>query len=87
SLYCLDARKIVVENVPVIGCIPTVREFSEPWAPDSCSKVINNAAMLFNKKLKALIMELNSELPGSHFVYADMYNIIFSDLLRNHRKY
>ncbi|KAI3926095.1 hypothetical protein MKW98_028231, partial [Papaver atlanticum] len=86
SLYNLDARKIVVENIPVIGCIPTVREFSELWAPDTCSKQINNAAMLFNRKLKALIRELNSKLVGAKFVYADIYHI-FSDLLHNYKAY
>lgn len=47
---------------------------------------MNNAAMLFNKKLKSLIMELNSNLVGSKFVYGDSYNML-SHITTNYKSY
>ncbi|XP_026410975.1 GDSL esterase/lipase At4g16230 [Papaver somniferum] len=52
----------------------------------SCRDSMNNAALLFNKKLKSLIMELNSNLVQSKFVYADVYNM-FSHFLVNYQSH
>ncbi|KAI3971034.1 hypothetical protein MKX01_024681, partial [Papaver californicum] len=76
-LYEMDARKIVVANVGPVGCIPLGRTLNyKSWytAGDSCISAMNNAARLFNKKLKSLIIELNSNLVGSKFVYVDTYS-------------
>ncbi|MCL7033684.1 hypothetical protein MKW94_019774 [Papaver nudicaule] len=47
---------------------------------------MDDAVMLFNTKLKALLWELNSNLAGSKFVYADIYHIAL-DLINNYQSY
>ncbi|KAI3932761.1 hypothetical protein MKW92_006611 [Papaver armeniacum] len=83
-LYEMDARKIVVANVGPVGCIPLERSLN--YKGDSCFSAMNNAAMLFNKKLKSLILELNSNLVESKFVYGDSYSM-FSHILNNYKSY
>ncbi|OVA13600.1 Lipase [Macleaya cordata] len=84
-LYDLGARKIVVANVGPIGCIPFQRDLN-PSAGDSCVASSNQLAMLFNDRLKSLVMELNSNLVGSKFLYADAYRIL-SDIIQNFHFY
>ncbi|XP_020228588.1 GDSL esterase/lipase At4g16230 [Cajanus cajan] len=81
-LFNLGARKIVVANVGPIGCIPSQRD-ANPGAGDSCVVFPNQLAQLFNTQLKGLIAELNSNLEGSMFVYADVYRIL-EDILLNY---
>ncbi|XP_061349163.1 GDSL esterase/lipase At4g16230-like [Gastrolobium bilobum] len=81
-LFNLGARKFVVANVGPIGCIPSQRD-ANPAAGDSCVSFPNQLAQLFNTQLKGLIAELSSNLAGSMFVYADVYNIL-EDILQNY---
>ncbi|MCL7032377.1 hypothetical protein MKW94_015222 [Papaver nudicaule] len=86
-LYGMDARKIVVANVGPVGCIPFERSTNNQNTPGgSCKDSMNNATVLFNTKLKSLIMELNSNLVDSKFVYGDVYHI-FSHLVDNYQSY
>ncbi|KAI3932758.1 hypothetical protein MKW92_006608 [Papaver armeniacum] len=88
-LYEMDARKIVVANVGPVGCIPIERTLNyKSWytTSDSCISAMNNAAMLFNKKLKSLLIELNSNLVESKFVYVDSYGVI-SHIFENYKSY
>ncbi|KAJ1297432.1 hypothetical protein BS78_01G375900 [Paspalum vaginatum] len=84
-LYLLDARKIVVANVGPIGCIPYQRE-TNPSAGTACAAFPNQLAQAFNRRLRALVDELGATLPGSRFVYADVYRI-FSDIIANYRSH
>ncbi|KAK7388006.1 hypothetical protein VNO78_22806 [Psophocarpus tetragonolobus] len=81
-LFNLGARKLVVANVGPIGCIPSQRD-ANPGAGDYCVAFPNQLAELFNSQLKELIPELNSNLEGSVFVYADVYQIL-TDILKNY---
>ncbi|KAK7348057.1 hypothetical protein VNO80_22606 [Phaseolus coccineus] len=81
-LFNLGARKVVVANVGPIGCIPSQRD-ANPGAGDSCISFPNQLAQLFNSQLKDLVPELNSNLEGSAFVYADVYQIL-NDILQNY---
>ncbi|KAI3923706.1 hypothetical protein MKW98_011336 [Papaver atlanticum] len=86
-LYGMDARKIVVANVGPVGCIPFERATNhQVTTGGSCKESMNNATIPFNMKLKSLVMELNSNLVDSKFVYADVYNI-FSRLVDNYQSY
>ncbi|MCL7040712.1 hypothetical protein MKW94_025592 [Papaver nudicaule] len=85
-LYEFGARKFVIQNIPPIGCTPSARELNNLWNKNSCVASMNNAVMLFNTKLKALLFELNSNLAGSKFVYADIYHIAL-DLINNYQSY
>lgn len=83
----MDARKIVVANVGPVGCIPFKRASNYQYPTGGpCKDSINNAAVLFDTKLKILIIELNSNLVESKFVYADVYNM-FSHLVDNYKSY
>ncbi|CAN6295331.1 unnamed protein product [Urochloa humidicola] len=84
-LYLLDARKIVVANVGPIGCIPYQRE-TNPSAGTACAAFPNQLAQSFNRRLRALVDELGAALPGSRFVYADVYRIV-SDIIANYRSH
>ncbi|XP_020202213.2 GDSL esterase/lipase At4g16230-like isoform X1 [Cajanus cajan] len=84
-LFNMGARKITVTNVGPIGCIPSQRD-TNPAAGDDCVTFPNQLAQLFNFRLKGLIQELNSNLKGSMFVYADVYHIL-EDLLNNYAAY
>ncbi|KAF8721512.1 hypothetical protein HU200_023018 [Digitaria exilis] len=84
-LYLLDARKIVIANVGPIGCIPYQRE-TNPSAGASCAEFPNQLARSFNRRLRVLVDELGAALPGSRFVYADVYHIV-SDIIDNYRSH
>ncbi|XP_062109744.1 GDSL esterase/lipase At4g16230-like [Humulus lupulus] len=84
-LYNLGARKIVVANVGPIGCIPYQRDIN-PKSGDNCAAFPNQLAQLFNNQLSSLIPELNANLEGSMFVYADVYHVV-EDILENYIKY
>ncbi|GLJ25785.1 hypothetical protein SUGI_0493740 [Cryptomeria japonica] len=84
-LYNLDARKIVVANVGPIGCIPYQRDFN-PLQGDGCVSRPNQMAMGFNTHLKDLIVELNANLSGAIFVYANVYDIV-NDIIVNYKSY
>ncbi|CAL9225633.1 unnamed protein product [Arabidopsis halleri] len=84
-LYQLGARKIVVINIGPIGCIPFERE-SDPTAGDECSAEPNEVAQMYNIKLKTLVEDLNKNLQGSRFVYADVFRIVY-DILQNYSSY
>ncbi|XP_022679220.1 GDSL esterase/lipase At4g16230 isoform X1 [Setaria italica] len=84
-LYLLDARKVVVANVGPIGCIPYQRE-TNPSAAAACAEFPNQLARSFNRRLRALVDELGAALPGSRFVYADVYHIV-SDIIANYRSH
>ncbi|KAF7837706.1 GDSL esterase/lipase [Senna tora] len=84
-LYSLGARKFVVANVGPIGCIPFQRD-SDPSAGDGCVTFSNQIAQSFNTQLKSLTKELNTNLKGSVFVYADVYHIL-EDILQNYVAY
>ncbi|XVE65503.1 hypothetical protein DITRI_Ditri08aG0005000 [Diplodiscus trichospermus] len=84
-LHSLGARKIVVVNVGPIGCIPFERDLN-PSAGDSCATRPNQMAQRFNTELRSLVKELSTNLEGSIFVYADVYNIV-DNIIQNHRSY
>ncbi|KAI9123269.1 hypothetical protein K1719_006158 [Acacia pycnantha] len=84
-LFNLGARKIVVANVGPIGCVPFERD-TNPDAGDNCVAFPNQIAQLFNAQVKSLVAELNRNLQGSLFVYADVYHIL-EDILQNYRAY
>ncbi|XP_026383704.1 GDSL esterase/lipase At4g16230-like [Papaver somniferum] len=83
-LYEMDARKIAVANVGPVGCIPIERALYTTG--DSCRSAMNDAAMLFNKKLKSLLVELNANLVESKFVYVDSYKVL-SHIFDNYQSY
>ncbi|KAG2241523.1 hypothetical protein Bca52824_096491, partial [Brassica carinata] len=84
-LYQLGARKIVVINVGPVGCIPFSRE-SDPMAGNECSVEPNEVAQMYNLQLKTVVDDLNANLQGSRFVYADVFRIVY-DIIQNYGSY
>lgn len=84
-LYQLDARKFVIGNVGPIGCIPYQKTINQ-LNPDQCVDLPNKLAKQYNVKLKGLVTELNKNLAGSTFVYANVYDLVM-ELITNYDKY
>ncbi|XP_057485222.1 GDSL esterase/lipase At4g16230-like isoform X2 [Actinidia eriantha] len=84
-LYNMGARKIVVANVGPIGCIPYQRDIN-PSAGENCVSYPNQLAQMYNTQLKDLVAELNTNLWGAKFVYADVYHIV-DDIIQNYRSF
>ncbi|KAL2903564.1 hypothetical protein RDABS01_002274 [Bienertia sinuspersici] len=84
-LYQLDGRKFVVGNVGPIGCIPyqkTINQLNE----NECVELADQLARKYNAKLKDLLTQLSENLPGSTFVYANVYDLVM-ELITNYKKY
>ncbi|KAL0329571.1 UNVERIFIED_CONTAM: GDSL esterase/lipase [Sesamum radiatum] len=67
KLYYLGARKVAVTGLSGIGCTPG--ELARGTNGSLCVDAINNAVVLFNDKLQALIKSLNNHLPDAQFIY------------------
>ncbi|PWA71971.1 SGNH hydrolase-type esterase domain-containing protein [Artemisia annua] len=85
TLYGMGARKIVVTNIPPMGCCPYLRDLY-PSPDQECAAFPNNLAQLFNRRLRRLLIELTRKLKGSTFVYADVYNIV-QDIVKNYKSH
>ncbi|MFS7938148.1 putative triacylglycerol lipase [Helianthus anomalus] len=85
SLYYMGARKIVVTNIPPIGCCPYERDHN-PFSGRACVASPNNLAQQYNHQLKQTLIELTTALKGSTFIYADVYSIV-DDIVRNYKSY
>eukprot|EP00250_Pteridium_aquilinum_P026475 c33064_g1_i1 orf=335-1540(-) len=84
-LYEAGARKLVVVNVPVIGCTPYLRSLNLN-SNGACSSKANELAMAFNANLKIMLEQLNDQLPGAMLLYADAYGIS-SHIISNYEAY
>ncbi|KAM0988092.1 hypothetical protein ACFX13_012311 [Malus domestica] len=85
TLHSLDARKIVVANAGLIVCIPYEKDI-HPVPKGSCVRILNRTAQRYNAKLKGLLVELNKNLKGAKFIYADIYQML-EDLSNNYVSY
>lgn len=86
-LYKMGGRKIVVANVPPIGCCPYIRDhFKYPSSDEGCVAFPNLLARKYNNLLKQMLVELTSSLEGSTFVYANVYRIL-DNIVHNYTSY
>ena len=83
-LYTLEARKIVVTNIPRIGCSPYERE-NDPNVK-GCVASLHQLIHSYNRRLKRLLIDLTANLTGSTYVYADIHAIL-NDILHNYKSY
>ncbi|WZZ58620.1 hypothetical protein YC2023_058727 [Brassica napus] len=81
SLYDTGARKFAVLGTLPLGCLPGARDAAGNFLK-VCAYPANQWADTFNKKLAAKLNNLGTTLPGSKFVYVDMYNSLL-DLINN----
>ncbi|KAL5577072.1 hypothetical protein UlMin_018771 [Ulmus minor] len=78
GLYNNGARKVALFGVGLIGCIPyAISAFGTNGS--ACVDHINNAALLFNKQLIALVDQLNNNLTDAKFIYVNIFGISSGD--------
>ncbi|KAL1824913.1 hypothetical protein DCAR_0313021 [Daucus carota subsp. sativus] len=82
-LYNLGARKVIIGGLGLLGCIPSILSQSNSG---HCSEEVNQLVLPFNTNLKTMVNNLNTNLPGSKFIYIDIHNM-FQDIIRNSRLY
>ncbi|XP_039067673.1 GDSL esterase/lipase At4g16230-like [Hibiscus syriacus] len=83
-LYYLEARKIIVTNIPRFGCIPFARDKSPNVK--GCIPTFNGVVNSYNKRLKRLLKDLTTDLDGSIFVYANIHAML-KDILHRYKHY
>lgn len=59
-------------GVGVIGCTPSALSTTNG---STCVADMNNAAQLFNGKLKSLVDKLNGQLRDARFIYVNVFGI------------
>jgi phospholipase/lecithinase/hemolysin len=75
ALYSYGARKIAVDSLAPLGCVPQqVGLFSKAG---ECVDSINEPVISFNAATKNLLTQLSSTLPGSYLVYFNTYDPIY----------
>ncbi|KAJ0101377.1 hypothetical protein Patl1_06027 [Pistacia atlantica] len=87
ELYDLGGRKMVIAGLPPIGCLPIqmTAKFENPFAR-ICLKDQNSDAQSYNYKLAKLLSQLQSLLPKSKIIYADIYRPLI-DMIDHPKKY
>ncbi|KAE8672079.1 hypothetical protein F3Y22_tig00111852pilonHSYRG00026 [Hibiscus syriacus] len=68
-LYDNSARKFAVYGLPPIGCTPNAISLYGTTNGSPCVDKLNQAAVLFNEKLTALVYQLNNNLTHAKFTY------------------
>ncbi|KAK1371863.1 GDSL-like Lipase/Acylhydrolase superfamily protein [Heracleum sosnowskyi] len=81
KLYNLGAQKIVLMSLYPIGCSP-LSIAAQPAKRKGCNKSHNEAALLFNAKLKAMVKGIRPQKPGPNVVMVNGYKIV-RDIIRN----
>ncbi|KAK7407463.1 hypothetical protein VNO78_09413 [Psophocarpus tetragonolobus] len=74
KMYTLGARNFFVNNIPPAGCFPSKAIHTEPRG--NCNEKINKAISFYNRRLPAVLFELQSQLPDFTFMHSDLYKFI-----------
>lgn len=85
AILSLGIRKFLLAGVGPLGCIPNQRA-SSTGPTDQCVGQVNQMAGYFNRGLRSLVKQLNTDHPGSVFLYGNTYDAL-EDMLRNPTKY
>ncbi|MBA0676217.1 hypothetical protein Goari_017716 [Gossypium aridum] len=72
ELYNLGARKIAINGLPPMGCLPLERT-TNIMHGSACIEEYNDVAKDFNQKLQDSVTELNRELGGIQLVMSNPY--------------
>lgn len=75
ELYNMGARKISISALGPLGCIPS--QLSMKSKDGTCVALLQEVASNFNAALKVMTEQLNSELSGVTFVYANSFDMVF----------
>ncbi|KAL1333675.1 hypothetical protein HN51_062555 [Arachis hypogaea] len=88
SLLEKGAKYIVVQGLPLTGCLPLAMYLASPDNRDDigCVKSANNQSYNHNLVLQEKIQELRKQYPESIIVYADYWNA-YRAVMKNPSKY
>ena len=82
ELYYLGCRTLVLAGLPPIGCLPIqITANIKGRFHRKCVEEQNTDAQAYNRKLVALLTQIQMSLKGSRLFYADIYNPIM-DIIR-----
>ncbi|RYQ91865.1 hypothetical protein Ahy_B09g097905 [Arachis hypogaea] len=84
DLYELGARYMIVFEIGPVGCYPVVRQ--KLGESEECSEELNSMIAVFNGKLYYELVALASKLPGTRFIIAKTFRVIY-DMAENPFKY
>ncbi|CAL9752533.1 unnamed protein product [Musa acuminata subsp. burmannicoides] len=85
--YDLGGRRFIVVGLPPIGCLPLQMTLSVVHSVvRTCVDEQNSDARHYNSKLKHLLLKTQQSLPGSKFVYLDLYDFLM-EVLNNAAKH
>ncbi|KAL3737038.1 hypothetical protein ACJRO7_025890 [Eucalyptus globulus] len=85
ALNSLGLRKFFLAGIAPLGCIPNQRA-SGRSPLDRCVDSVNQMLGTFNEGLRSLVQQLNSNHPGSIFLYGNTYGAM-GDILNNPAAY
>lgn len=85
ALQSVGLRKFFISGIGPLGCIPNQRATSRGPA-GRCVDSVNQMLGTFNEGLHSLVDQLNSNHPGSMFVYGNTYGVV-GDMLNEPAKY
>jgi phospholipase/lecithinase/hemolysin len=90
AIYDLGGRFFWIHNTGPIGCLPYVLVRVPALAAKKdqvgCGEVFNEAAQLFNAKLKETVAQLRKDLPSATFTYVDVYSVKY-EMFKNPGKH
>ncbi|GFP96950.1 GDSL esterase/lipase at1g29670 [Phtheirospermum japonicum] len=76
TLYSYGARKIVVHEVGLLGCLlGMLTKSPDSYGSSNCNEPINDVVQSFNYRLKQLIDTLNRDLPDAQFILINTTSI------------
>lgn len=81
NLYNYGARKFALIGIGQIGCSPNALAQNSPDGR-TCVRRINEANLIFNRKLRGMVDTFNRNARFAKFIYIDAYGI-FQDLIQN----
>ncbi|MQL96965.1 hypothetical protein Taro_029646 [Colocasia esculenta] len=85
ALHNMGLSKFLVAGVGPLGCIPSQRATGQ-GPPGRCVDSVNEIVGFFNRALRALVQQLNSNHPRALFVYGNTYAAL-GDILNNPSAY
>ncbi|KAF5180240.1 GDSL esterase/lipase [Thalictrum thalictroides] len=75
KLYSYGARKFLVTGLGPLGCVPyVIASFGQD--PNQCYEHHNEIAVQYSLKIKAMVQQLNQDLPGAYVLYWNVYPLI-----------
>jgi phospholipase/lecithinase/hemolysin len=86
ELYSLGVRNVLVGGLPPMGCLPIHMTAKFRNIFRFCLEHHNKDSVLYNEKLQNLLPQIEASLPGSKFLYADVYNPMM-EMIQNPSKY